>query len=284
MINKKQINRFLLIKLIEYFQLHTDHYTFSGVDFAFDMSDIIDELNEIQQQGRAFINDQEQLHAFRQEIFSTIKTKKKFINLPGQEELSKRQIIGYGGSGNNGNVNTWHAGLDQIFQHTAVSLISESTTFNKTSIFTEKTAYAILGLTFPIWVGAYGNASSWKRAGFDIFDDVINHDYQFKPTLIERCYHAIHDNIKILTDIEYATRLRIQHHDRLLDTRNLLLSSHLTEYCYREVDTWPNEINKIIKKLIPVLESENVDYELKKAFPGLDNYFAFWHTVTMPVR
>ena len=276
MVNKKQLNRFLLIKLVEYFQLHTRHYTFSGSDYFFDMSPIIDELNELQQQGRMLVSDQEQMHKFRHEIFSKIQTEKKFINFQGQQELPGRQIVGYGGSGPDGNVNSWKIGLDQIFQNTAVSLISESTTFNKASIVTEKTAYAVLGLTFPIWIGGYGQAASWKRAGFDIFDDVINHDYQFKPTLIERCYYAIYDNIKLLTDLEYVTKLRIQCHDRLLKTRTLLLSGRLTDYCYSEVDAWPDKIGEMIKKIIPALESKNTEYELKQAFPAHYNHFDFW--------
>ena len=275
-VNKKQINRFLLIKLVEYFQLHTNHYTFSGVDYSFDLSEIINELNELQLQGHALINDQEQMHKFRHEIFSKITTEKRFIDFPGQQEKPGSQIIGYGGTGHNGNVKTWQIGLDQVFQNTAVSLISESTAFNKSSIVTEKTAYAILGLTFPIWIGGYGHAASWKRAGFDIFEDVVNHDYQFKPTLIERCYYAIHDNIKLLTNLDHVTKLRNQCHDRLLNTRALLLNGQLTTHCYNEIDIWPEEISKTIKKLLPALESKDTDHDLKIAFPNHYSYFDFW--------
>ena len=46
-INKKQINRFLCIKLVEWFALQDFVYTWSAVDQNFDMSLIISELNDV---------------------------------------------------------------------------------------------------------------------------------------------------------------------------------------------------------------------------------------------
>ena len=44
MINKKQINRFLCIKFVEWFKLSNFDYTWSAVDQTFDMSDILAEI------------------------------------------------------------------------------------------------------------------------------------------------------------------------------------------------------------------------------------------------
>ena len=45
MINKKQVNRYLCIKLVELFELTNFDYTWSGVDQNFDMSTILEELD-----------------------------------------------------------------------------------------------------------------------------------------------------------------------------------------------------------------------------------------------
>ena len=47
MINKKQINRYLCIKLVEFFKLTSFDYTWSGVDQNFDMSTILEELDKL---------------------------------------------------------------------------------------------------------------------------------------------------------------------------------------------------------------------------------------------
>ena len=47
LVNKKQINRYLLIKLVEYFKLTRFNYTWSGIGRQFDLTEIIDEWNMI---------------------------------------------------------------------------------------------------------------------------------------------------------------------------------------------------------------------------------------------
>jgi hypothetical protein len=46
-INKKTLNRFLLIKLLEYFNLSTQHYTWSGVDSEYNLSIILNDLDNL---------------------------------------------------------------------------------------------------------------------------------------------------------------------------------------------------------------------------------------------
>lgn len=240
-INKKNENRNLLLKLLEYFDLHTESYTWSGVAQSFDLSRVIQELDTIDRTDPPFGMSQIQYQEFRCSLLSACQIPARFIPYPGQV-ITDGAIKSYGG-----NVWTWQNGLDKIYKQTAVSLISETVEYQKTSCVTEKTAYAVFALTFPIWVGAYGIAQAWKKAGFDCFDDVIDHSYQFKETLVERCYYAFHDNKVILQNLELAQNLRQRCRARLLCNRQKLLAGALTDYCDRTIDTWPQDLADVAK-------------------------------------
>lgn len=238
-INKKQTNRHLVLKLVEYFGLKTSHYTWSGVDQSHDMSRIIDEIQKLRDQEKCLGMTDQSVDAFLSEILSECKIQPKFIHHL-KEKFTDSSVVNYGG-----NLWTWSHGLNDIFQSTAVSLIAESIQFQKVSCVTEKTGYAILGLTFPIWIGGYATADAWRRAGFDIFDDIIDHSYQYRSTLIERCYYAFYDNLEILDNLNLAQAKRQECFKRLVNNRNLLLEGQLTKYCYQEIERWPIEIQQI---------------------------------------
>ena len=114
-------------------------------------------------------------------------------------------------------------------------------------------------MNFPIWVGG-GNcqAEMWKKLGFDVFDDVINHDYQHYDTLLERCVYAFTLNKEILTDIDYATSLRNANIERLKNNRSLILSGKLSDYIKNELEThlpsndlndsFRDALNQLLKK------------------------------------
>lgn len=248
MINKKQINRYLCIKLVELFKFKNFTYTWSGVDTRFDCSVIIKEHNDLNKLSPLTT---EQFG----EMLSPILIDPIFY-YNGIENLQNNgsSIGNYGG-----NKKTWDWGCNKLFLHSAVSLITESLSFQKASAFTEKTLYSVLGLNFPIWIGG-GNrqAEVWKKLGFDVFDDVINHDYQHYDTLLERCVYAFTLNKKILTDLEYATSLRNLHIERLKNNRSLILSEKLSDYIKNELEThlpsndlddsFRDALNQLLKK------------------------------------
>lgn len=208
-VNLKRINRFIMIKLIEWFGLTNMDYTWSGVDSNFDMSTIIEEINSIQTPPWS--------KEFQSFLLAPITTQKKWINVPDDTaiELTNIQTV---------NKKVWLAGLDQLYSHSAVSLIAESIDYQAGVGYTEKTAYAVFGQTFPIWVGGKYQAEQFAKLGYDTFDDVIDHSYQYKDTLIERCYHAIADNLEILRNLEHAAVLRNNRSDRLAENRQKLLA------------------------------------------------------------
>jgi len=236
MINKKQINRFLCIKFVEWFKLSNFDYTWSAVDQTFDMSDILAEIT--------LLGDQNPLdQATKSFMLSPIKLEKRFIEF-SSPTLSTCSVRDYGG-----NKWAWENGLNNMFLSSAISLITESLRFEKAAAFTEKTIYSVLGLTFPIWVGGYNQATEWKNIGFDVFDDIIDHSYQSHDTLIERCYYAFANNLDLLSNKDKSAKLRLLCKDRLLKNRKLLLNNHLGIIANNKISTYPQELQLCMSKI-----------------------------------
>ena len=247
MVNKKQVNRYLCIKLVELFELTSFDYTWSGVDQNFDMSTILEELDTL---GTSSPMTRDE----RTFLLSPITTQPKILSVI-QGTTSTNSYI----KNSVGPWGVWIGGLKSIFERSAVSLITESISYDPAMVFTEKTVYATIGLTFPIWVGGYRQAQNWKKLGFDTFDDVIDHSYQHHNTVIERCYYAIKNNLKILQDVEYASQLRSTHMERLKANDALLRSDHLERFCRDIFKTWPQELQHAINDIVE-----------SKLAPGLD--------------
>ena len=238
-INKKQINRYLTIKLVELYNLRVG-YSWSGIGETFDLGPFLDDIHRLP-------IDRESASS----LLSPIKLKKNWIDIPGKEILNNLSSI----ADYNGNLWSWLNGLDKIISRSAVSLITESIQEQKFAAFTEKTVYSVLGLTFPIWIGGYKQAEEWSRIGFDIFSDIINHDYQHYDTLVERCWHAIYDNLKLLQDYQQLTKLREQQLPRLKKNRDLILANTVSNYNIQLMSCWPPDLEQsvnrsIIKKLM----------------------------------
>jgi hypothetical protein len=237
-INKKQINRYLCIKLVEFFGLTEFDYTWSAVDTSFDCSAIITEMD--------WLGNQSPLSSeARSFILSPIQLGKKFITPPENYKVSNISISNYGS-----NLWTWENGLQKIFSQSAISLITESVSTQRAMVYTEKTLYAVLGLTFPIWIGGYNQAKEWTNLGFDTFDDIIDHSYQYRKTLIERCYHAVYDNLDLLQDKNKLAQLRLQNTHRLLKNRELLLTNHLGKIIDQTISELPTEVQAAAHEIL----------------------------------
>ena len=237
MINKKQVNRYLCIKLVELFELTNFDYTWSGVDQNFDMSTILEELDMLGTSSPITVVE-------RTVLLLPITTKPKVL------PLINSIPVDYGLKNSIGPWGVWVTGLKYMFERSAVSLITESISYDPAMVFTEKTMYATIGLTFPIWVGGYHQALNWKKLGFDTFDDVIDHSYQHYDTVIERCYYAIKRNLKILQDVEYASQLRNTHMARLQANDALLRSGQLEKFCRDTFKTWPQELRHAVSDIV----------------------------------
>ena len=235
MINKKRVNRFLCIKFVEWFELSNFDYTWSAVDRNFDMVDIIAELDLLG--SRSPLSP-----AARSFVLTPIQLKKRFIGVSGNTTSNVRLDHGPDSW-------TWR-NLQNIFLNSGISLITESDLHQRAAIFTEKTLYAVWGLTFPIWIGGYNQAKEWKRIGFDTFDDVIDHSYQNYDTLIERCYYAFFLNLELLSNIDKTQKLRLVHKDRLFKNRELLLQNHLGKFVDQEISKFPEDLQSAMPEIL----------------------------------
>ena len=228
-VNKKQVNRYLLIKFVEMFGLENYQYTFSGIGRQFDCSEIIAELDSIKNTNLLSSNQ-------KTTLLAPIMLRENFIKFDHSSVKAENAVTDYGGV-----AWAWNNGLHELFSGSSVSLISESIAYQKGSVFTEKTLFALMGLTFPIWVGGYKQADSFAQMGFDIFDDIINHKYQNYDTLIERCYHAFADNIELLKDAELSKALRVKNMNRLLSNKQKLFDGSLHAFIDKELRSLGNE-------------------------------------------
>jgi hypothetical protein len=236
LVNKKQVNRFLCLKLVEFFKLSNYEYTHSGYNSEFNMENIIQELDSLGNCApltgwdRGFILGP-----------STIPSKYFLMgdNLQDGIRLGISDIR-----------SSYYNHIQHVIKHSAISLITESNWGQRASTFTEKTVFAALGLTLPIWVGGWQQATGWKRLGLDTFDDIINHNYQNYETQIERCYYAFADNIDLLTNHEKTAKLREQLMPRLKHNQELLLNGCLINYTKTKIANWPAELQAVVPDIL----------------------------------
>jgi hypothetical protein len=236
------VNKYILIKLVEYFKFDCFDYVLNTDKKLCGIRTLLDQLSQMR--------DAELLKEFRHKILKPITLDIKHNKNYKSDEFSCV-------------VNKWTDNLDLLFNQSAVSLIGEPQGDLTASIFTEKTIFAIMGLTFPIFVGGYGNADYLKQVGLDTFDDIIDHSYQFLPTLSERCFYAFKNNIHILTDLELAKQLRQTHLDRLLKNRDLLYNQILIDHVYKVVDSWPDPLKLIIKPYFEFVQKVQVGKSMR---------------------
>jgi hypothetical protein len=244
--NRKRINRFLMIKLVEWFGLTSMDYTWSAADQNYDMSNILKEIKSI--------SSPPWTSEFSSFILTPIQLPKKWIEVDGDVEVAQLQIR----SKNNSEV--WNQGLNQLCSLSAVSLISESIDYQNGIGYSEKTAFALLACTFPIWIGGKYQAEQFSRLGYDIFDDIIDHSYQYHNTLIERCYYAIANNLEILTNLEHSTRLRNTLQKRLNANRQKIIHNCL-EFTRHMLDPESESISNDLQQsynTIPVDPVKNI--------------------------
>jgi hypothetical protein len=236
-INKYQLNRFLCIKLMQWFNVNAA-YTWSGKihqDKNLHHLDLIRQA--LDSQPGWYTKDlydhlTEPLHRYSESWVKMPQDKHSDDRIVGLNPRLMRQL--------------WNSGLNYKILHSAVSILTETDYDNFGIIFTEKTSFALAGLTFPIWLNCAGMPDLWKSYGFDIFDDVINHDYQYEENFVKRFYRAISDNLPILTDKGVAAKAKDRHLQRLVENRNRLFASQqLEQQVIKQIDAMDADIRPL---------------------------------------
>ena len=104
---------------------------------------------------------------------------------------------------------------NSLFDDACTSIISEPVFYEQGNQFSEKTIMSIYSGHFLIWPGMYKSAETFKNMGFDIFEDIIDHSYQYLEHPGKRIVEAFLRNIDFLNDIDLQNRCREQMLDRL---------------------------------------------------------------------
>ena len=235
-IAKQRPERHLLLKLIEWFDLTSYRYSWSEFQRYFNMEHFLQEMTRIDQ---PWMTNELKIH-----MLHPVHQFEKRWTQNTENEVNNSDPMFVGGTMEW----LWENVQQHLVPQTAVTMVTESgTDFEDNYTFTEKSGFAWLGLTFPIWVGSYKQADQARAMGFDVFDDVINHDYQHCETMFERCYRAVADNLPILTDLALAQRLKQQHHARLVANRTHLLDGGVSAWIDQQLAQLPPQVEEYIQ-------------------------------------
>jgi hypothetical protein len=222
--NRGHYDRHIFLKLLEEVFPNLDFvYSWHGRLRNHDLTYLLEELRSI--------NSIKITEELRSKLLSPIRLSSCWFNNSNDESTFTGHSMTHGEFNEN-----WTSAHRDLCASSAVCLLTESfSNHQKNYTFTEKTLYAILGLNFPIWVGNYGQADVAKSMGIDTFEDIIDHSYQYKKTIFERCYFAIEQNLEILTSLEYAKHLRNNNLKRLISNRDYMLNGGFTHWVKQEV-------------------------------------------------
>ena len=90
------------------------------------------------------------------------------------------------------------------YQETFVQLINEPIFFQKSGVITEKFLHSMLGCNFPILLAPEYSVKFLKDLGYDVFEDVVNHEYDSESEPLKRLTKAILDNKHLFFDQAYV--------------------------------------------------------------------------------
>lgn len=221
--NKRQVNRHIAVKLLDYYSIDAN-YTYSGMGTQNDLSQLI------QQKQFSTVPDSA-MHA----ILTPMNIPIVWFDQKDQQ-ATNGQIEHYGEMHK---IFVNH--LFDLYFTSAVSIITESIQYQEAAVITEKTAFSTYALTFPLWVGGYKQQEFYSEFGFDTFTDLINHDYQYASTLLERCWLAFELNKDLLQDPQIG-KVRQHYKDRLIKNRDHMLSNPFKKWNDEMIDNMPKKL------------------------------------------
>jgi hypothetical protein len=100
----------------------------------------------------------------------------------------------------NDNVNNFKNKLAAYYKETFVEIVAETSYIEPVFNLTEKTLNSIYGKSFPIFLSSAGTVEFLRSMGMDVFDDIVNHNYDKITDPGARLHRAITDNKELLTD------------------------------------------------------------------------------------
>jgi hypothetical protein len=209
MINKPRPHRFLLLKMIEEFEL---------TDYCHSLAWQTNTVNNIPVTDYQF----------------------------GSEVVMEQGIR----NGSFRNAYTYQGLLQKtVFEPTCVSLITEPVYYERETIVTEKTLMAMYAGTIPIWAGGWRIPDYLKQAGFDTFDDIVDHSYQDLEKPEDRCRKAVELNLELLRNFDLAKQLNWACQDRLKKNVELLESNYFRTQCLAIIGQYSGPVQQALQQL-----------------------------------
>ena len=110
--------------------------------------------------------------------------------------------------------------LTPLYQNSFVEFVTESVYDYDLAFITEKLLNSQLGSNFPILISGRGTVTWLREHGFDVFDDVVDHSYDSIADPVVRMQMCIHDNAKLIKDIQRTKDLWQTHQHRFQQNVN----------------------------------------------------------------
>jgi hypothetical protein len=139
------------------------------------------------------------------------------------------------------NIDNYNNNLIQFYEKTKLELICSTTFSEPTLCFSEKEYQCFYGRNFFVYFNSFGSIEWLRKWGFDVFDDVVNHDYDLIEDPSERMIRAIDDNIHLLDGSADLDQLWKDREERF--NQNCLVADNIQE----KLD---NECKKQILKVL----------------------------------
>lgn len=114
----------------------------------------------------------------------------------------------------NDNVTNFNQSLRAKYQNSFAELVTESSFSAPSFMITEKFLNSVYGCNFPILLSGAGAVAHLRDIGFDMFDDIVNHNYDLITNPFDRIISAVEDNKKLLLDAENCKKLWMENKDR----------------------------------------------------------------------
>jgi hypothetical protein len=149
------------------------------------------------------------------------------------------------------NARTYQALLQKtVFEPSCISLITEPVYYERETIVTEKTLMAMYAGTIPVWVGGWRIADYLKQAGFDTFDDIVDHSYQDLADPSDRCRKAIELNLDLLRYFDLTKQINWECRDRLKKNIELLETNYFRNKCLNIIDQHSGQVAPALQQML----------------------------------
>jgi hypothetical protein len=137
-----------------------------------------------------------------------------------------------------------------VFEPTCISLITEPVFYECETIITEKTLMAMYAGTILIWVGGWRIPDYLKQAGFDTFDDIVDHSYQDLADPADRCRMAVELNLNLLRNFDVTKQINWECCNRLKKNVELLENNYFRNKCLSIIDQYSGPVQHTLQQML----------------------------------